>query len=181
VKISIDPHPYARVVFYYNAAPEMTSLEEPQRVRGYLALRLADQIATAESARAALTSADRAAVDAMIQGGSAELAREVEATLRRHPDYERAFSLGPHLGELRIPQLVLVHSANDDIIPYGETVRLCRALAPRSDVEARCVITRLFTHVDLETSARRGFWSFTVPEHARLLSAIYRILALAGS
>ena len=181
VKIDLAPHPYARVVFYYNAAPEMPSLEEPEKVRALLALRLADQVDAAEQARAALSPSDRAAVDAMLSGGSEALNREVEATLLRHPDYLTAFSLAPHLADLRIPELVLVHSANDDIIPYGETVRLCRALAGRDDVETRCVVTRLFNHVVLDSGAERSFWGFTVPEHARLLGAIYRVLSLASS
>ncbi|HEX9636988.1 MAG TPA: alpha/beta fold hydrolase [Acidobacteriota bacterium] len=180
VEIDMEPHPYARIVFYYNAAPEMASLEEPMRVRRVLELMLDEQVSQAEAARESLTPADRRTVQAMLDGDSEQLNREVEATLSRHPDYLRAFSLEPHLPELRIPHLVLVHSANDDIIPYGETVRLCRRLEPRGDLETRCVVTRLFSHVDVESGVERGFWSFTVPEYSRLIGAIYRVLTLAS-
>ena len=177
----ITPHPYARIIFYYNAAREMPSLEQPEKVRQVLGLRLADRAQEAEQVRATLSPADRRSIEAMFGSGSVTLKREMEAALARHPDYLEAFSLQPHLPDLRIPHLVLVHSANDDIIPYGETVRLCRALARRSDLETYCVITRLFTHVDLESGSKgRSFWGFTVPEHARLLRAIYRVLSLAS-
>jgi dienelactone hydrolase len=180
VRLDLAPHPYARVVFYYNALDDMPAVPEPRRVRRILRLRLEDRVAEADRERAMLSPAARALVDDMLGISSAGLLGQAEAAFARHPEVDRTFSLAPHLRALEIPELVLVHSANDDIIPYGETLRLCRALQDRDDVEVECVVTRLFTHVDLSGSERRSFWGFTVPEHYRLLSAVYRVLRLAG-
>jgi acetyl esterase/lipase len=126
------PHPWTRYIFFYNfldlaldpADPGFETLREVMRLRlgknGDAPDRLADTLAG--GAKEAL---------ARIDGGDRSFDESMAAlVLERHSALASALSPRSGFGRLR-GRLFLIHSRDDDIIPFSESVRMaerCRAL-----------------------------------------------------
>jgi pimeloyl-ACP methyl ester carboxylesterase len=141
------PHPWTRYIFFYNfldlaldpSHPEFETLREVMRLRlgknGDAPDRLADTLSPgAKEALARIDSGDRAFDESM-----AALA------LRRHE--ELASVLSPHFGFDRLRgRLFLVHSEDDDIIPFSESLRMAERCRSLPDLGCDLLLTRSSGH-----------------------------------
>lgn len=141
-RIPWQGHPMARSIL-----EEAVLRLAPEEVRGPLRAAL-------ESGRSDGLPPDAVALFELLRnedpGRTSELAQGLPTQLQR---FLASFSPSSVAGELEVP-VAAMHSTDDPAVPYGELIRLRRALP-----DARVVTVSSFRHVDLSTSSSGGWTS----------------------
>lgn len=145
--VHAQAHEYGPLVLIYEHPQDFFSAGDLQQARLALRLQLYEQPADAQAAAAKLTGPDHAIVEALLKHDRSSLRDALLSEIDK--DSEEMARVSPHgkLGGIHA-DVLLLHGAEDDVIPPSETKWLAREVPPdRLKAE---LITPLLSHVNLQ-------------------------------
>lgn len=166
--LELKAHEYGALVLLYDLPEGFFPAEDVEPARKALRAALKENSAAARPLMEALSPSSRAKLEAIASGHLESLRDELLSVVDHN--LPRLEAVSPHgkLGALRVPVLLL-HGAQDNVIPASETLWLERELPP--GVPRRALVTEAFQHVELHGRP-------TVRDQMQLVRFIAALLAL---
>ena len=153
----IEPHDWGRIAFFHNYLEYLDEPCNPENVRQYLVDKVANDGQNGDFLYESFPEEDRAVIDKIIADQSQEAVSMADNVLKKIQPMMERLSPSHFLDEIDF-SIYLMHGANDNMIPFTETVRFAKALT-ESGREVESFVSYLYSHSETEGHGR-GLFGF---------------------
>ncbi len=160
----IEPHDWGRIAFFHNYLEYLDEPCNPENVRQYLLDKVANDGENGDALYESFPEEDRVIINKILEDQSQEAIAMAESVLEKIEPIVERLSPSNFLYEIDFP-IYLMHGANDNMIPFTETVQFAKALT-ESGREVKSFVSYLFSHSEIEGRGH-GFFGL-VPELWRI-------------
>jgi|LUMD01.1.fsa_nt_gb acetyl esterase/lipase len=166
----IEPHDWGRIAFFHNYLEHLDEPCNPENIHRYLLDEVANDGEEGESLYETFPEEDRAVIDKIVSDQSEEAVAMAENVLKKIEPMVARLSPSTFLDKIDFP-VHLMHGANDNMIPFTETVRFAKALAENGG-EVHSFVSYLYSHSEIEGHGK-GLFGF--------ISELWRMGRFLGS
>lgn len=149
---SLEPHEWGSIVFFHNYLEKLNGDFNFETIHSYFLALVEEDERTAKK-YAALSRKDKVFID-LISDNRKESLRQARKILPKLKSTIESISPRYFVESINFP-LYLVHGADDNMIPFTETVTFSEALKEQAK-EVHTFISRIYSHSEVE-SGKRGF------------------------
>ncbi|MBH30982.1 MAG: hypothetical protein CMG71_03205 [Candidatus Marinimicrobia bacterium] len=153
----IEPHDWGRIAFFHNYLEYLDEPHNPEKVRQYLLDKVANDGQNGDALYESFSEEDRILIDKIVADQSQEAVAMAEKVLKKIEPLVERLSPSNFLDEIDFP-IYLMHGANDNMIPFTETVRFTKALT-ESGREVKSFVSYLYSHSETK-GHDRGLFGF---------------------